>query len=91
MLFSHRPAHLEPVELRHHDVEHQQGGWTRANLLERFFSVSGLDDLEARLNQRVPDHLAQVRIVVGHKNRLRHRPALWPRWLDSCTAFVAFE
>ena len=70
---AHRPAaqgaaDVQPVHLRHEDVEDQEIGLAPLDVVERFDAVAGFVHLEAGSAQGEADHLADVRVVVHHED-----------------------
>ena len=63
-------AHLEPVEVGHHHVEHHEVGPLRRDHVERRPAVLGGGDLEAVVLQRGGEHRAQVLLVVDDEEVL---------------------
>ena len=70
------PADLQPVHLGHADVEHDEA---RAPALEGAQRRGAVGDglrRHAGLLQREADHLADMRVVVGDQDVMRHAIAL---------------
>ena len=66
------PADLEAIHLRHADIEHDERRLHPLELLQRGGAVIGGMDLHAGLLQREADHFADMRIVVGNEDAVRH-------------------
>ena len=68
-------ADLDAVELRHHDVEDQEGRPERAQLDQRLVPVAGRLDLESprMMRQELDEHLDDLRLVVDHEHARRRR------------------
>ncbi len=61
-------AHLEAVELRQHDVEHDEIDGLIAEALEGFLAVGSLDDRVAVPLERKGQHLADGLLVIDEEN-----------------------
>jgi hypothetical protein len=71
-------AHLEPVELRQHQVENDEVDVLLGELRERLLAVPGMDDSEPVAFERVRQKLLNGLLVVDEQDRgwIRHEPRL---------------
>ena len=67
-----QPADLQPVHLRHADVEHDKAGRPLLEGAQRGRAVGDRLRDHAGLLQRKGDDLADMRVVVGDKDVVRH-------------------
>ena len=65
-------GHVEPVEARQAEVEHDEIGSGDAGAVEGIGPVGRLDDVEAGVLEHVADEAADVGLVLGHEDQ-RHR------------------
>ena len=70
------PAHVEPVDQRHHHVEHDQVGPARAALVQRGPPVADREHAVALAFQVEPDQLGLLGVVVGDQDPGTHRRTL---------------
>src|SRR3954453_715438 len=68
------PAHLEPVDVGQHQVEHHQVGLGVLGLHQRLAAVAGDLDLVARVLQVHRDEGCNVALVLDDQDLLSHRP-----------------
>jgi hypothetical protein len=78
--------HLEPVDVGHHQVEEQQVGPERADLVEGVLSVLRRRDLVAVLGERLREHLADEPLVVCDEDLLSHAARYYARRTKAATA-----
>ena len=62
------PRQLEPVELRHHHVEHREVGLLAQRQLQRLLAVACLEHRVARALEPERDQREDVLVVVGGKD-----------------------
>ncbi len=65
------PAHLEPVEVGEHHVEHDQVGLVVGDRAERLTAVRGQHDVEPEVPQGGVEEEADVVLVVGDEDTRR--------------------
>jgi hypothetical protein len=67
------PQHLEPVQARHHHVQHDQRRLALERRLQPRLPVDRLHDLEARQLERDLEVGADVLVVVDDQDACAHR------------------
>jgi hypothetical protein len=73
-------AHLEPVDVRQHQVEHNEVGLRRVGLLKRLGPVARDLDVVAGVLEVHRHERGDVPLVLHHKDLLGHGHRV-PRWL----------
>ena len=66
--------HFEAVDVRHHQVEHEQIDLLALDRRQRFGAVANRHHAMAVTRQRRRQHAAQVVIIFGHENRRAAAP-----------------
>jgi hypothetical protein len=73
------PAHVQAVDERHHDVQHQQVRTAGPGLIQRRPAITHGEDLMALALQVELDELGVLRVVVGHQDTSCHGRDSGPR------------
>ena len=62
------PTHLEPVQLRHHDIQQDQVGHQRARPAQAFCSRTGEGEPVLRVRQEVLQGFADAGVIIHHQD-----------------------